>query len=141
MLRVCSCTLSLVLCVGVALLAPAGSTARAELVTTRDLLTTPEGADARARLVAFLDREDVAQQIEALGVDREEARARVGALSDQEAVQLSQRLDSLPAGGSFLGVVAAILVTILLVLVISDLFGWTDVFPFVRPLPRGPHNP
>ncbi len=57
-------------------------------------------------------------------------QARVAALSDDEAAQLAARLDELPAGGSDVLSVALI---IFLVLLFTDIMGWTKIFPFTRP--------
>jgi hypothetical protein len=107
-------------------------------VSTRAVLeSTPDDGQARARIAAFLDRDDVRGQLEALGVSPEEARARIGSLTDEEIARIDGRLSELPAGGDFVGLMVAILVGTVLVLLFADLLGFTDVFPFVNPLPRG----
>lgn len=103
---------------------------RAESLSVAEL-TAPAGAvSARAHLQALLAREDVQAGLAKHGVSADAAAARVAALSDEEAVQLSQRMDSLPAGGSVLGVI----VFIFLVLLVTDILGLTKVFPFTRPI-------
>jgi hypothetical protein len=60
-----------------------------------------------------------------------EVNARVAALSDAEAAELAARIDELPAGGvSILG--AALIV--FLVLLLTDILGYTKVFPFTKPM-------
>jgi hypothetical protein len=109
---------------------------RAELIATSAALES--AADpARDRVVGFLERADVRAQLEALGVDPAEARARVEGLSETQIAALDARLARLPAGGDFVGVVIAVLVAILLILLVTDLLGYTDVFPFINELPRG----
>ncbi len=71
----------------------------------------------------------IQQQLEVNGVDAEAAALRVSSLSNQQVQQVSQRLEEMPAGAGALGTVAFIF----LVLVITDLTGYTDVFPFIRP--------
>ena len=71
----------------------------------------------------------IQQQLEANGVETEDATLRVASLSDQQVEQVHQRFEEMPAGASALGTVAFIA----LVLVITDLAGYTDVFPFIRP--------
>jgi hypothetical protein len=66
------------------------------------------------------------------GVDAAEAKARVDAMTDAEVVEVAARLDHLPAGGSAVGAVIGAIVLIFLVLLITDLLGLTNVFPFVR---------
>jgi hypothetical protein len=82
----------------------------------------------RERIAAFLARDDVREQLQAQGVSPKQAQARVAALTDEEARQLAGQVDSLPAGGSVLGV----LLTVFLVLLITDILGFTKVFPFTR---------
>lgn len=89
--------------------------------------TVVSGAE-RERLASLLERGELRAQLEAMGVDPGQARDRVAALSDAEAAQLAARLDGLPAGGDVLGVV----VVVFLVLLITDILGYTKIFPFTR---------
>ncbi|MDA1116977.1 MAG: PA2779 family protein [Proteobacteria bacterium] len=82
----------------------------------------------RERLASLLERSDVRARLESLGVDATDAKARVAALSDTEAAQLAAQMDELPAGGDLLG--AAVLV--FLVLLATDIMGYTKIFPFTR---------
>ncbi len=122
---------------GMVFLGPSAQLARAGLVPTEAVLASvDETQAARARIGAFLQRADVAKQLQALGVDADEARARVAGLTDAEVARIDSRLAELPAGGDFIAVVAGILVTLILVLFITDLMGYTDVFGFINPLPK-----
>ncbi|HEX7384382.1 MAG TPA: PA2779 family protein [Burkholderiaceae bacterium] len=106
--------------------------ANAALIGTEQVATSqglPAEGAARAHVLATLERADVVQGLQARGVDPQQVRARVDALSDAEVAQLSQQLDSAPAGASdILGVI----VTIFVVLLITDILGFTKVFPFTR---------
>jgi hypothetical protein len=99
---------------------------QAGMVGTDAVLPSAE----RERIVGFLEREDVRQQLQAQGVSSTQAKARVAALTDEEARQLAGQVDSLPAGGDVLGV----LLTVFLVLLITDILGFTKIFPFTRPV-------
>jgi hypothetical protein len=90
----------------------------------------------RARLNAFLDRPRVQAILESQGISPEEARARVACLSDNEVARMAGAVDQLPAGGSALGAVIGAGVLIFLVLLITDILGFTHVFPFVYHHPR-----
>ena len=68
----------------------------------------------------------------ARGIDPEEAKARVDALSDSEVVQLAEQIEQLPSGGDGLGVVIGGALFVFLVLLITDILGFTDVFPWVK---------
>jgi hypothetical protein len=106
--------------------------AQAALVSTEELLAAGNGAADRARVLAFLERAEVREQIAALGVDPTEAAARVAALSDAQVREIAGELEQLPAGQSAVGAVVGAIVIIFLVLLVTDLLGLTNVFPFVR---------
>ncbi len=85
----------------------------------------------RDQVKDFLERAEVRAKMQALGVDPDAARARVGALSDDEVARLAEQMDQLPAGGAdVLGVVLVIFI----ILLITDILGVTKVFPFVKPM-------
>ena len=110
---------------------PAGI-ARAALVGTDQIITLVDIEADRARIAAFLARDDVRQEIERMGVNPAEASARVDGLSDSEVQTIAARMDSMPAGqGAFEAILGAV-VLIFLVLLVTDLLGLTDVFPFVK---------
>lgn len=106
--------------------------AQAALVGTEQVVATAahgQAADeARQRLVALLARDDVAAQLQRHGVDAAQARERVAALSDAEVMQLNGQIDQVPAGGDVLGIA----VFVFLVLLLTDILGYTDIFPFVK---------
>ena len=106
--------------------------AQAKMVTTDQVIEQSAPSDNRAQVRDFLLREDVQQQLAQLGVDPEEAARRVASLSDEEVQQIAGRLDELPAGEGFVGVVVGAALIIFLVLLITDLLGLTDVYPFVN---------
>jgi hypothetical protein len=85
-------------------------------------------ATERGRISSLLDRADVRAQLRAYGVDAADVKMRVAAMTDEEAAQLAAQLDSLPAGGSIVGAI----VLIFLVLLITDILGFTKIFPFTR---------
>lgn len=90
--------------------------------------TAVVGAE-RGRLASMLERGEVQERLLALGVDPANARARVAALSDAEAAQLAAQLDELPAGGADVLVIALV---VFLVLLFTDMMGYTKIFPFTR---------
>ena len=74
--------------------------ARAAMVSTESVIAPAAGMETvRARVRAFLDREDVRAQIEAYGIDADEAAARIDTLTDREIALIAGRLDELPAAG------------------------------------------
>jgi hypothetical protein len=106
--------------------------AEAGMIPTERVLAAGAPSDDRGRLADFVARAEVRQQMLALGVDPIEAKARIAALSDEEARRIAGRLDQLPSGqGVFeTAIVASLLVFI--ILLVTDILGYTDVFPFVK---------
>ncbi|WP_197703283.1 PA2779 family protein [Sulfurifustis variabilis] len=102
--------------------------AQAAIVTTDAIVSAQQADEDRARVKGLLDREDVKRRLAAAGVNPTDVAARVDALSDTEVHALAGKMDELPAGGDALGV----LVFVFVVLLITDILGFTDIFPFVK---------
>lgn len=103
-------------------------TANAAMVGTTAVIAEQQVTIDRAQLTAALDRADVQQQLVAMGVDVQQAKDRVAALTDEEVTALNGKIGEIPAGGDVLGV----LLVIFLVLLVTDILGLTNIFPFVR---------
>ncbi len=84
----------------------------------------------RAHVERLLERADVQARLEAYGVSAADVKARVAALSDEEAAALAAKIDSLPAGGDLITAV----VLVFLILLLTDILGFTKIFPFTRPV-------
>lgn len=108
--------------------------AHAGLVSTEQVVEQRAAAGDRARLTAVLLRDDVRDQMAALGVDREEALARIASLSDAEVRQIAGQIDQLPAGQGALEGALIVAGVILIALVITDLLGITNIFMFINPI-------
>jgi hypothetical protein len=104
--------------------------ARAEIVGTEEAQATGAASTQRDKLKQFLARDDVRQALIKQGVEVAAARERVGSLTDSEVAALAGRVDQAPAGGDVVGVIF----TVFIVLLITDILGWTKVFPFTRPI-------
>ena len=110
-----------------------GGLAQAGLVEAEQVVAASAASADRARVVTFLLREDVREQMIRLGVRPDEAIARVAALSDAELQRITGHLDRLPAGQ--FGPPEALIITaavIFLILLILDIAGVTDIFPFIK---------
>lgn len=103
-------------------------TVQAAMIGTEQLHAANVAQQQRAKIAAALERPEVITQLEQLGVDPTDARARVAALTDDEAAAMARQIDSLPAGGDVVGA----LVLIFVVLLVTDILGLTKVFPFTR---------
>lgn len=103
----------------------------AAMVTTDDFIEVESLAADRAKVVEFLAREDVRRQLMDMGVDPDEAAARAASLSDAEIQQIAGRLDKLPAGQSAFVSLLIAAGALLLLLIVTDVLGFTDIFPFI----------
>lgn len=104
----------------------------AALVTTNEVIKMSKDDFAREKVNTFLNRSDVRQQLEGMGVNADLAKTRVASLTDAEVAQIADRIDSMPAGGDALSTVLIVILIVFLVLLITDIAGYTDVFPFVK---------
>jgi hypothetical protein len=103
--------------------------ASASMISTEEAVAVvPSPAGNRERALALLQRSDIRGALEKWGVSAQEASLRVNAMSEQEVAQLADRLEQAPAGGDVLG----ILFTLFIILLITDILGFTKVFPFTR---------
>lgn len=110
---------------GLSLMAPV---AQAGIVTTSDYLQQTEVEAKRADILTSLQRDEVQAKLLENGVDPEVVEMRVAALSDAEVMQMAEQMDDLPAGG-VLGTIAVVL----LILLLLELLGVTDIFASVGP--------
>jgi hypothetical protein len=104
------------------------SAAAGAIVDTEMLVAPARDADLSA-VRAQLDREDVRQQMQELGVDAANIDSRLATLSDRELHQLAADLKTAPAGGDVLALIGAVFV----VLLILELVGVIDIF---KKIPR-----
>ena len=107
-------------------------TAQATLVTTEQVAASVgvRSATAERDLVnATLARADVAAGLAERGVSVDEARARVAALTDDEVAAVAHAIDTAPAGSAD---IIGVLLTIFIILLVTDILGFTKVFPFTR---------
>ena len=103
--------------------------AHAGMIGTEAVINAAQTQQYRERLQNALNRDDVKAQLLARGVDPAQVQARVNNLTDEEVQTLATNMDQLPAGGdSLLGV----LVFVFIVLLITDILGFTNIFPFVK---------
>lgn len=102
--------------------------AYAGIVGTDKIAASAQSQSERERIRTFLDRADVRNELQAQGIDADAAKMRVAALTDEEVQKVAGKLDTMPAGGEIIG----ILFTIFIVLLVTDILGFTKVFPFTR---------
>ena len=111
------------------------STAQAAMVTTESklqqqtaLTDAPIGKEAVSDIVAS---EQVKTLLLELGVSPEQVAERVDRMTPSEIAMLNQQIDELPAGGTS---VVGLVVFVLVLLIVLDLLGATNIFPAVKPI-------
>ena len=105
------------------------TTAVAGIIQTDAYIASKQRQVHIERINRVLMSDSVSTQLAALGVDPNQARQRVAALTDADLVKLDRDLQSLPAGGGPLELV----LVVFLVLLILDLTGLTNIFPGIGP--------
>ncbi|MGD9942745.1 MAG: PA2779 family protein [Burkholderiaceae bacterium] len=100
----------------------------ARMVSTEEAVGARPADLQRAELAALLARDDVRVRLEAMGVSPAEAMQRAQALDDQQVAELASQIEQAPAGAGVLAVIGIAFVA----LVITDLLGYTHIFPFSR---------
>lgn len=90
--------------------------ARADIVSTEEMTTQNQVDADRAKVRSFLERANVMERLQAMGVDGVAAKDRVAALSQEEVHALAQRIDSMPAGAA-LGTTDIIIILLVVILV------------------------
>ncbi|MEO7497767.1 MAG: PA2779 family protein [Massilia sp.] len=108
-------------------------TAQAAMISTEQVVNADAAQLNRAKVAAAFSRADVRAELQKMGVNTEEAAARVASLTDAETASIANQVDSLPAGGD--GIVGAI-VFIFVLLLVTDILGLTKVFPFTKSMRR-----
>ena len=111
---------------------PYQSVLAAMVETEATLDITAKGQEARNAIKTILAREDAQAVLRAQGIDPLEAMARVDSLTDAEAQRIVDEIEELPAGGGFFVTFLVVIGVIVIILIITDAMGYTNVFTFVR---------
>jgi hypothetical protein len=104
----------------------------AAMVPTEVTIYDNKAEEARDYLKSLISRSDIRKSLISRGIDPDEAKIRVESLTDSEAIAIADQIEQLPAGGSAIGVIVGAALIIFLVLLATDILGYTDVFPFVN---------
>ena len=95
----------------------------AGMIGTQTLIENLNSNDSRVRVEEFIARENVREQIIALGADPAEVQDRLAALTAGDLRLLEQEIDNMPAGG-----ILVVIGIVFVVLIILELTGTIDIF-------------
>ncbi|HDZ09249.1 PA2779 family protein [Pseudohongiella sp.] len=101
--------------------------ASADMVNNKQLSMQSELQMQRDSVINLMARDDVQSTMMAYGISASDIENRINNLTEAELLQIQGQLDQLPAGEGALGAV----LTILLIFILLDLAGVTDIFPGV----------
>jgi hypothetical protein len=101
--------------------------AAADLIGTQEMLDVEMRQAAITKVELLLARQDVAKQLQALGVPPQSVIERVNNMTNAELVALEGQIDEQVSGGDALAVVGIVF----LVLLILEVVGVTDIFKSV----------
>lgn len=132
MLRRQSRTIGLLLIFSLMFLAGPVHNAQAAMIGTQTVIDTARAEQAKTQINAFLAREDVQNTLTSMGISPDEAVKRAQSLSDSEAIAFADNMEKAPTGGSGLGIVVGAAVFVFIVLLITDILGFTKVFKFTK---------
>ena len=104
----------------------------AAMVPTEATLDKIIAQDARGHLKTLISRNDIKDALISQGIDPDEAKARIDSLSDSEVTEVAGEIEQLPAGRGAFGALIGAALIVFLVLLLTDILGYTDVFPFVK---------
>ena len=104
----------------------------AVMIDTESIIVTDQGQSPREYLNSLLAREEIRAALISHGVDPQEATHRIDNLSDDEIAKLVDEIDQLPAGSGFFEAFLIVVFLAFVILLITDISGHTDVFPFVK---------
>ena len=104
----------------------------AAIISTEATIDLDRGERTRDRLNHYLMRDDIKALLESRGIDPAAVRARMDSLTDAELEQIAEHIDQLPAGGGFFETFLIVIFLVFVVLLFTDITGYTDVFPFVN---------
>jgi hypothetical protein len=97
----------------------------AGIVTTVELVNAQQTVFEREQVRGWLARDEVRKQLTAMGVDVKAAQARVDSMTAQEVHAMATNMNNMPAGAGVLETA----VLVLLILILLDIAGVTDIFP------------
>ncbi|MEJ2113572.1 MAG: PA2779 family protein [Flavobacteriaceae bacterium] len=104
----------------------------AAMVPTDATIYDSKAEEARDSIKSLISRDDIGKSLLAKGIDPDEAKMRVESLTDSEAIAVADQIEQLPAGGGAIGVIIGAALIVFLVLLVTDILGYTDIFPFVK---------
>jgi len=104
-------------------------TVSAAMITTLQTVNPVKSANvSNTNGIQLINRAELTRELILLGVAPEHVKNRLASMTDVEITALTSEISELPAGGDALTIIAVVF----LVLLFTDIAGYTDLFPFVK---------
>ena len=106
--------------------------AQAEMLSTEAAIAKYSAHANRDFLLGEVRKQEIRDEIIALGVDPAEAEARLAVLSDEEIASIITQMEDDSAGADPGAGIVGILFTVFVILLVTDFLCLTKVFKFTR---------
>lgn len=105
------------------------SQASAAVFSSEQVISNQQFNFNKQQVLSYVDSAEVQNKLIELGVSPADAKQRIANMTAEELSALNTQMNDMPAGG-----IVGVVVTVLVVVVVTDLMGLTDVYPFIRPI-------
>lgn len=116
-------------CIAIMILLFTPSQVTAGVYSSEQVIANQQHSYNKQQVLSFVDSAEVQTKLIELGVNPEDAKQRIAAMTTAELDALNNELNEMPAGG-----IVGVIITVLVVVAVLDLMGITDVYPFIRPI-------
>lgn len=105
------------------------SQASAAVFSSEQVIANQQYNFNKQQVLSYVDSAEVQNKLIELGVSPADAKQRIANMTAEELSALNSQMNEMPAGG-----IVGVVVTVLVVVVVTDLMGLTDVYPFINPI-------
>lgn len=105
------------------------SQASAAVFSSEQVIANQQFSFNKQQVLSYVDSAEVQNKLIELGVSPADAKQRIANMTAEELSALNSQMNEMPAGG-----IVGVVVTVLVVVVVTDLMGLTDVYPFINPI-------
>jgi hypothetical protein len=105
------------------------SQASAAVFSSEQVISNQQFNFNKQQVLSYVDSAEVQNKLIELGVSPADAKQRIANMTAEELNALNSQMNEMPAGG-----IVGVVVTVLVVVVVTDLMGLTDVYPFINPI-------
>jgi hypothetical protein len=105
------------------------SQATAAVFSSEQVMANQQFNFNKQQVLSYVDSAEVQNKLIELGVSPADAKQRIANMTAEELSALNSQMNEMPAGG-----IVGIVLTVMVVVVVTDLMGLTDVYPFINPI-------